>query len=123
MDSQLNLSIGPVGTRDIELVPMESLRMIPTKREAIRQCIWRSGLDQGVVAKRLGIDPGHMSRIMSNSAHFPDDKYLDLYAVCGNYIPMQWEVMKIGLVLQRPDKKAEKIAELRRELNRLEATV
>lgn len=96
--SQLNFLIpGAIGKP--QMVDPELVAQCPTKKEAIRLCIHLSGLTQKVVCERLGIDPGHFSRIMSGKGHFPDDKYPDLYSVCRNYAPLQWEAMKCGFTL------------------------
>ena len=120
-DSQLNISIGPMPVKGIELVDTAILKHIPSKREAIRVCVRMSGLTEKTVASRLNIDPGHFSRIMSGKAHFPDNKYLDLYAVCGNYLPLQWEALKAGFQLREVDTKQAQIDALKDQIKALEA--
>lgn len=97
-NSQLNFLI-PGAIDRPQLVEPELIAKCPTKKDAIRLCIHLSGLTQKTVCSRLGIDPGHFSRIMSGSAHFPDDKYPDLYSVCRNYAPLQWEAQLCGFSL------------------------
>jgi len=106
----------------------ETIHKIPTMLEAIRLCMHRSGYTTKFVAEYLGIDQGHMSRIMSGNAHFPDNKYRDLMGLCGNYAPLQWLAMKCGFELTRVDERQKRIQEkkkeialMRKELDDLEA--
>jgi hypothetical protein len=87
--------------------------------DAIRLCVQLSNYSNEVVCENLGIDKGHFSRIMQGKAHFPDSKSVDLMMLCGNYAPMQYEVMRTGYILQK-DTLALRKEMLRRELEDIE---
>lgn len=72
----------------------ELLKEVPSMKEAMRLCIRQSGLTEKQIAMELDIDLGQWSRIMSGQAHFPHEKYLDFFRICGNAIPAQWLCMK-----------------------------
>lgn len=63
----------------------------PSFLAAIKLCVSLGGFEnEKPLAHRLDIDPGHWSRIMSGSAHFPTDKVCDLMDLCGNEAPLLW---------------------------------
>lgn len=87
--------------------------------DAIRLCVQLSHFSHETVAKELGIDKGHFSRIMQGKAHFPDAKSIDLMHLCGNYAPLQYEAYICGFQLYK-DTKEQRKAELLAELAQLE---
>lgn len=96
------------------------LRNCETMLEAVILCIQLSRLPQSVVARKLGIDKGHWTRMMQCQAHFPTNKIKALMELCGNYAPMQWLAMSTGFELFE-DARAKRREELQRELAQLES--
>lgn len=88
--------------------------------DAIRLCIQLSGLSNEIVASELGLDKGHLSRIMQGKAYFPDTRTVRLMELCGNIAPMQWEAHAMGYQLSA-DSKAQRKAELLAELAQIES--
>ena len=100
--------------------PDELVRQCRHRLDAIVLCIQLSKMSHEEVAHRLGIDKGHMSRILQGRAYFPDTKSVELMALCGNYAPMQYEAMQCGFELyENPVAKRE--AELEAELAAIRA--
>ena len=91
-----------------------------TLLDAIHICVQLAKIPHKAVAKRLGIDPGHFTRMMQGRAHFPDAKSVELMRVCGNYAPMQYEAWACGFQLFA-DPKEQRRQELLEELERLSA--
>lgn len=98
----------------------ELVRKQPSQRAAIALCIALSGLSNETICERLGIDPGHFSRISKGRGNMDPNKLAGLMELCGNYAPLQWMAWKSGLSLF-VDSKAQRKAELLDELKRLEA--
>lgn len=82
---------------------------------AINRCMDLSGLTDEVIAGRLGIDKGHMSRIRRGRAHFPTKKRVPLMQLCGNLLPAQYDAHCLGCKLE-PIAADERIRRLEREL-------
>lgn len=76
--------------RQPQRVRPELLNSCESMMDAIHLCIQVGRLNHTAVAKRLGIDKGHFSRIMSSEANFPTNKLHQLMQVCGNLAPLQW---------------------------------
>jgi plasmid maintenance system antidote protein VapI len=68
-----------------------------TLLDAIHLCIQLSKYTHTTVAKKLGVDPGHWTRMMQGGAHFPTNKIKALMDVCRNYAPLQWLNMQMGM--------------------------
>lgn len=88
--------------------------------DAIRLCMQLSNLSQEYIADQLGIDPGHMTRMLQGRANFPDKKRKALMLLCGNYAPVQYDAYSLNLDLRVKDKE-EEIRELRTKLAMLGA--
>jgi transcriptional regulator with XRE-family HTH domain len=101
------------------MAPEALVKACSNRLDAIILCIQLSRLSQGEVAKRLGLDKGHLTRILQGLAYFPDQKSVELMSVCGNYAPMQYEAMATGFELYE-DVRAKKKAELKAALAELE---
>jgi hypothetical protein len=101
------------------MAPEALVRACSNRLDAIILCIQLSRLPQRVVARRLGLDAGHLTRILQGLAYFPDQKSVELMSVCGNYAPMQYEAMATGFELFQ-DLKAKRKAELQAALAQLE---
>jgi hypothetical protein len=98
-----------------KMAPVELVRACRNRLDAIILCIQLSRLSQETVAERLGLDKGHLTRMLQGRAYFPDTKSMDLMYVCGNWAPMQYEALTAGFQLyEDPTQKRE--AELEAEL-------
>jgi len=95
------------------------LRHCDSMLDAIHLCIHLSHLPHEAICKRLGIDKGHWSRLLQGQAHFPPNKMQALMELAGNYAPLQWLAAACGFELFK-DAKAQRVAELRAELAKLE---
>jgi hypothetical protein len=100
---------------DLPDVPVELLKVCDDERDAIRLCIQMSGYTNEFIGKKLGIDKGHFSRVMSNSAGFPTHKRIDLMRLCNNRAPVQYEIMRVGS--GESDVYKARISELQEELD------
>ena len=105
-----------------ELVADELIRACRHRLDAIRLCVHLSGMSNDELARRLGIDPGHWTRIMQGRAWFPDPKSVDLMHLCGNYAPLQYEAQACKFRLVKVDHE-EEIRDLRARLAALEGRV
>lgn len=104
--------------RDIKPVDEVFLRHIKTRHEAINLCINLSGLKDYVIAEQLGIDKGNFSKMRKGSANFPPDAEHDLYELCGNRAPFDWDcyIFRLKAV---PMDKDEQIRALEEQLEAL----
>lgn len=100
--------------------PHELVAACRHRLDAIRLCIQLSRRSLQSVADHLGIDPGHMTRIMQGRAHFPDAKSLDLMRLCGNIAPMQYEAQAMGYQLSQDERESRR-RQLQAELAALDA--
>lgn len=101
---------GPKRVADYVLNSCESLL------DAIHVCIHVGKYNHKYVAKKLGIDPGHFSRMMVGEAHFPTNKIDQLMQVCGNLAPLQWLARSMHqCVYEDPQKMELATLERRRE--------
>lgn len=82
--------------RKLKDAPMELLKLCDDELGAIHLCIQLSPFTHDYIGKKLGIDKGHFSRMMSGTAGFPTQKRIQLMELCGNRAPVQYEVMQIG---------------------------
>lgn len=99
--------------RQPSLVPWELLRSCRNALDAVRLCVQLSHMSNDALCRRLGVDPGHWTRIMQGRAHFPTRKLPALMEAAGNLAPVQYLAMAMGLQLQVP---VDRIAELEAEL-------
>jgi predicted DNA-binding protein (UPF0251 family) len=83
--------------RPITDAPVELVKMCDDELEAIHLCIQLGSHTHDYIGKKLGIDRGHFSRMLSGAAGFPTTKRLALMRLCGNRAPVQYEVMNIGM--------------------------
>lgn len=104
--------------RPIKDAPVELVKMCDDELEAIHLCIQLGPHTHDYIGKKLGIDRGHFSRMLSGTAGFPTKKRLDLMRLCGNRAPVQYEVMNIGM-----DGSVDENAALRGKVAALEAAL
>lgn len=107
-------------TRTPQPVAPELVAACRHRLDAIRLCIQLSGYSQETICEQLGIDRGHLSRILSGRAYFPDTQTIELMQLCGNIAPLQFEAQTLGWQLSA-DGKAQRRAELLKELEQLSA--
>ena len=74
------------------------------------------------LAALLGIDKGHFTRILSGDAHFPTNKREELMLLCGNYAPLQYEAMVLGLSVMKMTDKQKEIIKTENYLKQLRAS-
>ena len=86
---------------------------------AVQMCVQLSGLSNEAICERLGIDPGHWTRMMQGRASLQLRKLPELMRICGNLAPLQYLAREMGYDLYE-DAKAKRRAELQAELARLE---
>ncbi len=71
-------------------------RMVETCKDeldAVNLCINLSGHKDEWLCSQISIDKGHWSRMRKGVAHFPTAKRLDLQRLCGNWAPLQFEML------------------------------
>lgn len=95
MDRQM----GIVGeARRPTLVPQALIENCRHRLDAIVLCIQLSRFSHERIAEELGIDKGHLSRMLQGKAYFPDTKSVRLMEFCGNMAPLQFEMYAMGMV-------------------------
>lgn len=102
----------------------ELVRELPDLRAAILACIKVSGLPLKAVAYDTGIEYSHLSKMVKgNSAdprHFPPEKIDLLQDVCGNEIPLRWQMLRRGYPSPGEIRRMEaELARLRSELGKV----
>lgn len=73
------------------------------EQDAILLCVHLSRLANEEIARQLGIDKGHWTRIMQGRGNLPARKRTQLMSLCGNIAPLQFEAMKFGRKLVEHD--------------------
>jgi transcriptional regulator with XRE-family HTH domain len=86
---------------------------------AVQMCVQLSGLSNEAICERMGIDPGHWTRMMQGRASLQLRKLPALMRICGNLAPLQWLASEMGFDLYE-DAKAKRKAELLAELASME---
>lgn len=90
------------------------------EQDALLLCVHLSRLANEEIARRLGIDKSHWTRIMQGRGNLPARKRTPLMSICGNLAPIQFEAMRFGRQLKEHDIEREE-HELRLQLARVEA--
>ncbi len=90
------------------------------EQDAILLCVHLSRLANEEIARQLGIDKSHWTRIMQGRGNLPARKRTQLMSICGNIAPIQFEAMRFGKQLKDNDL-SQREKELRNELARIEA--
>jgi hypothetical protein len=73
------------------------------EQDAILLCVHMSRLANEEIARRLGIDKSHWTRIMQGRGNLPARKRTPLMSICGNIAPIQYEAMRFGRQLKEHD--------------------
>lgn len=103
---------------------IEKIAEMKTFMQAIRSCIFQSGLTDKYVYMELGIDGSHWSKMMQGLSNFPLDKLLSLMKLCGNYSPLHWLAYEAGFELRTiPKALEEQLIEKEKRIQELETTV
>lgn len=101
----------------------ELIAELPDLRAALRACQMFSGKQLKAVAFEVGIEASHLSKMLNQTddpRHFPPEK-INLYMdVCGNEIPLRWQILKRGYPLAHAGELSE-LERLRRENAELRA--
>lgn len=95
----------------------EVIARLPSKLAAIKLAQEVAGLDDQEICGALQVDPGQWTRIKNGQAHFPTNKELAFYDVCGNEIPLRWLAMQRGYELKR------RLSDIEAENERLRAAL
>lgn len=90
------------------------------EQDALLLCVHLSRLANEEIARRLGIDKSHWTRIMQGRGNLPARKRTPLMSICGNLAPIQFEAMRFGRLLRQNDMEKEE-RDLRAQLARIEA--
>jgi hypothetical protein len=73
------------------------------EQDALLLCVHLSRLSNETIAKHLGIDKSHWTRIMQGRGNLPARKRTPLMSICGNIAPIQFEAMRFGRQLKEHD--------------------
>lgn len=81
-----------------EYIGIES---IGSMKEALKLCLDASGVEPKEMADRLGIDCGHLTRMLRpmDDRHFPPDLIVPLMRECKNVLPLEWMAAQMGYAL------------------------
>jgi transcriptional regulator with XRE-family HTH domain len=90
------------------------------EQDALLLCVHMSRLSNEEIARRLGIDKSHWTRIMQGRGNLPARKRTPLMSICGNIAPIQFEAMRFGRALKEHDVDREE-KELMERLARVQA--
>jgi transcriptional regulator with XRE-family HTH domain len=90
------------------------------EQDALLLCVHMSRLANEEIARRLGIDKSHWTRIMQGRGNLPARKRTQLMSICGNIAPIQYEAMRFGRQLKDNDVEREE-KELLERLARVQA--
>jgi transcriptional regulator with XRE-family HTH domain len=90
------------------------------EQDALLLCVHMSRLSNEEIARRLGIDKSHWTRIMQGRGNLPARKRTPLMSICGNIAPIQYEAMRFGRQLKEHDVEREE-QELLSRLARVQA--
>ena len=80
--------------REPEEVPWELIAKCNDEQDALLLCVHYSRLSNETIAKYLGIDKSHWTRIMQGRGNLPARKRTPLMSICGNIAPIQFEAMR-----------------------------
>ena len=87
-------------------VASELLDRCSNARQALSLCIRMSGFTDEVVAEKVGITKGYLSKILNGRASLDGDRRMKLMEVCGNCAPTQYEARRLGFELVERSKDA-----------------
>lgn len=101
-------------------VDVEQVRRQPSLTKAIVLCADLGGFENDKdFCRQMTMDQGVWSQIQSGNRYFPQDKYEQLFDVCGNEAPLIWLADRRGYELVHLESELEK--QLRQQRERAEA--
>lgn len=103
-----------------EELPWELIAKCNDEQDALLLCVHMSRLANEEIARRLGIDKSHWTRIMQGRGNLPARKRTPLMSICGNIAPIQFEAMRFRRKLIEHDVEREE-QELLRRLEQVQA--
>lgn len=103
-----------------QMVPTDLINACANARQALSLCIRLSGYTDEVVADRIGISKGYLSKVLNGRASLDSDRRIRLMRVCGNLAPAQYEAQAMGCTINKIDARAAEVAALRERLRALE---
>jgi hypothetical protein len=80
--------------REPEEVPWELIAKCNDEQDALLLCVHYSRLSNETIARHLGIDKSHWTRIMQGRGNLPARKRTPLMSICGDIAPIQYEAMR-----------------------------
>jgi len=112
--NQLDLAI----RGSMQEVDIAAVRRQPSMHKAVGLCVDLAGFKNDKdFCRRMDIDPGVWARIKSGEAHFPSDRFADLFDLCGNEVPLIWLADRRGYELVRLESELERELRLSKEQN------
>jgi hypothetical protein len=112
VDGQLSLPL----PRKPQVVDIETVRRQPSMTKAIVLCTDLGGfINDKDLCRSLDIDPAVWTRVKGGQAHFPQDKYLDLFERAGNEVPLIWLADRRGYMLTPKESELERRLRVERE--------
>jgi len=90
-------------TKPPQEVPWELIAKCNDEQDALLLCVHYSRLSNEYIARQLGIDKSHWTRIMQGRGNLPARKRTPLMSICGNIAPIQFEAMRFGRKLKDHD--------------------
>jgi hypothetical protein len=93
--TQLSLPLKPMQSVDID-----QIRRQPSMTKAIELCVALGGFDNDKdFCRQLAVDPAVWARIKHGDAHFPHDRFQQLFDACANEAPLHWLADRRGYSL------------------------
>lgn len=84
-------------------LPWELIAKCNDEQDALLLCVHYSRLSNETIARFLGIDKSHWTRIMQGRGNLPARKRTPLMSICRNIAPIQFEAMRFGRELKEHD--------------------
>jgi len=82
--------------QQVEAVTADVIFKQPDMLSALKLALQVSGREEKEIYLPLGIDKAQWSRILSGHAHFPINKWTQLFDLLGNEIPLIWLAYRRG---------------------------
>lgn len=94
-----------------------------SEKDAVALC-WakrtRKGLTLRQAAEELGVQPSHLSNILSGKKYLPHDFRIKFQQLCGNLAIRQYEDQACGFVTQRVTPEQRRIRQLEAQLEQVQ---
>jgi hypothetical protein len=100
----------------MQALDIEQVRRQPSMTKAIALTVAIGGFQNDKdFCRRISIDPAVWARIKNGEAHFPQDRYEDLFDECGNEAPLIWLADRRGYSLTPLESEMERRERIQRE--------